>query len=99
MCLLDATDLAWRTKAIQHIKEDFVSYREKAHAREKARGNLHNCSQTKPKRPRKCSHGTKLFIQFKVPFSCIDFANHLSCTSKTVKIDPKTSMAGRSTGI
>ena len=32
------------------------------------------------------------------PFLSIDFANYLSCTSKTVKIDPKTSLAGRSTG-
>ena len=60
--------------------------------------HLHNCSQTRPKRPRKCSHGTKFFICLKVPFLSIDFANYLSCTSKTVKIDPKTSLARQSMG-
>ena len=58
--------------------------------------HLHNCSQAGPKRPWKCSHGTNSFIQLKVPFLSIDFANHLSCTSKKVKNDPKT--FGRSTG-
>ena len=60
--------------------------------------HLHNCSQTDLKRPQKCSHGTNLFIKVKVQFLCIDFANHRSCTSKKVQIDPKTSLAGRSTG-
>ena len=61
--------------------------------------HLHNCSQTDLKRPQKCSHGTNLFIKVKVQFLCIDFANHRSCTSKKVQIDPKTSLAGRSTGL
>ena len=52
--------------------------------------HLHYCSQTGSKRPWKCSHGTNSFIQLKVPFLSIDFANHLSCTSKKVKNDPKT---------
>ena len=87
-CLLDLSTLP--SNRVFRVILDYLMQKENMH--------LHNCSQAGPKRPWKCSHGTNSFIQLKVPFLSIDFANHLSCTSKKVKNDPKTELAGRSTG-